>query len=220
MKKIIALILACLMLTMSFVACTKGEGETTTEPAENNNDTTTAPEADQTTEEVTEAPVELAYKSAVDVLNIAWNAFADDQKFFVGGGNTYNPDTLSMEGPAKFVATADTDYNDNLGYPAADAAKIDDAASMFHGMNVNTFTVGAFHFTSSADVDAMVNTIKDNILARQWMCGFPEKLVIVKLPGDYLVSMWGLGEGAVNTFVEKLTSNIEGAEIVVEQNIG
>lgn len=216
MKKIIALTLALLMLTMSFVACT-GNGETTTEAPE----TTVAPEAPvadttvEATEEVTEAPA-LAYTSSLELLNMIWTAIPEDQRFFVGGGNINNIDTASFDSPAKFVALTDEDYDANLGYPAADAAKLDDVASVFHAMNVNNFTAGVYHFTDSASVDAMVEPIKNNILNRQWICGFPEKLAIVKCPGDYLIVLWGVGEGAVNTFVEKATSTIDGATVVVE----
>lgn len=223
MKKIIALILACLMLTMSFVACT-GEGETTTEPE--NNDVTTAPEADQTTEEVTDAVVELPYSSALELLTSIFEGYnaaqtSDDTKLWVIGGNIYNFETCSETGPAKFVALADSDYNDNLGYPEADVSKIDDAASMCHSFNANLFTSYTVHFTDSADVDAMVNSIKDNTLARQWICGSPDKLVIVKIPGDYLLVVYGVSTdgGIVDPFVSSIPTLIEGATVVLEQNI-
>lgn len=225
MKKLIALTLALLMLTMSFVACTKGDGETTTEPVENNNDVTTAPEADQTTEEVTEAPVELPYKSALELLTTihdGYNATANENTMlYVVGGNIYNFETCSQSGPAKFVANADTDYNDNLGYPAADVSKLDDAASMSHSFNANLFTCYTVHFTNSADVDGMVNAIKDNTLARQWVCGAPEKLVIVKIPGDYLLVVYGVvaDGGIVDPFVASIPTLVEGATVVLEQNI-
>ncbi len=222
MKKLIALTLALLMLTMSFVACT-GEGETTTEPV--NNDGTTAPEADQTTEEVTEPVVELPYKTALELLNIiyeGYNKTADENTMlYVIGGNVYNFETCNQSGPAKFVALANSDYNDNLGYPEADAAKIDDAASMSHSFNANLFNCYTVHFTNSADVDAMVNTLKDNILARQWVCGSPEKLVIVKIPGDYLLVVWGVASdgGIIDPFTASISTLVEGATVVLEQNI-
>lgn len=221
MKKLIALILACLMLTMSFVACTKGEGETTTEPA--NNDGTTAPEAEQTTEEVTEAPVELPYKSAIELLNIIFNGYnaaqaTDDTKLYVAGGNINNFDTTSMEGPAAFVPLADEDYDQNLGIPAAQVASIESAASMFNMMNTNVFNSYAIQFKAGTDVDAAINAIKENILARQWICGAPEKLVIIKCPGDYIVAVWGAVQfgGIVDPYAASIPTLVEGATVVVE----
>lgn len=215
MNKILSLTAALLAMLM-LASCTTGanDGNTdTTDPA-----TTTAAPTDTTVPDTTAAP-ELAYKDAAELLTMIWNDFGDDQKFYVGGGNTYNPETMVENAPGKFVALADTDYDANLGYPAADVAKIDDAASMFHGMNVNNFTCAAYHFTNADDVSGMVDAIKTNILARQWMCGFPEKLVIITLPGNYVISMWGVGEGCVDLFASKTTTLIDGAEIVVNQAI-
>ena len=224
MKKIIALILACLMLTMSFVACDKGETETTTESVENNQ--TEAPAGDTTVEETTEAVVELPYKSAIELLQIIFEKYnaaqaTDDTKLWVSGGNINNFETCNMEGPAAFVALADEDYNQNLGIPAAEASKIASAASMFNMMNANTFNCFTVQLTDGTDADAFVNTVKDSILSRQWICGSPEKLVIAKAPGNYVIVVWGVVEfgGIVNPVAESFSTSVEGATIVVEENI-
>ncbi|MBQ2241023.1 MAG: hypothetical protein II319_02650, partial [Clostridia bacterium] len=169
MKKIIALTLALLMLTMSFVACNKTEPETTTEPTAQD---TKAPE---TTEEVTEAPVQLAYNSAIEMLQIIFEKYnaaqaTDDTKLWVGGGNINNFETVNPEGPGAFMALDAEDYNQNLGFPAAEASKIASAASMFNMMNANTFNCFTVQFKAGTDVDASINAIKENILARQWIC--------------------------------------------------
>lgn len=221
MKKLIALILACLMLTMSFVSCDGiGDDAGTTEAADNG---TKAPEADQTTEEVTEAPVELPYKSAIELLNIIFNGYnaaqaTDDTKLYVAGGNINNFDTTSMEGPAAFVPLADEDYDQNLGIPAAQVASIESAASMFNMMNTNVFNSFAVQFKAGTDVDAAINAIKENILARQWICGAPEKLVIIKCPGDYIVAVWGAVQfgGIVDPYAASIPTIVEGATVAVE----
>lgn len=222
MKKIIALTLALLMLTMSFVACT-GNGETTTEAPE----TTVAPEAPETTEEVTEAPVQLAYNSAIEMLQIIFEKYnaaqaTDDTKLWVGGGNINNFETVNPEGPGAFMALDAEDYNQNLGFPAANADKVASAASMFNLMNANTFNCYAIQLVEGTDVDAMITATKENILARQWICGSPEKLVIAKAPGNYIIVVWGVVEfgGIVDPVAQSFATSIEGAQIVVEEKIG
>lgn len=213
MKKLLAILLAAMML-LSLVAC----GETNeTEAPETSAPETNAPE--------TEAPaVELAYKSALELLQVVMNGYnagaTEDTMLYVAGGNINNFETTSFDGPATFVALENEDYNANLGYPAADVAKIDDAASMFNMMNTNVFNCYAVHFTNSDDVDAMVETLKANILARQWICGSPEKLVIVKVPGDYLIVVWGAVQfgGIVDPFVASFATSVEGSSIVVEHS--
>jgi hypothetical protein len=218
MKKLIALTLALLMLTMSFVACNKTEPETTTEAPVA--DTTEAP-----VEETTEAVVELPYKSAVELLQILFEKYnaaqtSDDTKLWVCGGNINNFETCNPEGPAAFVALDNEDYNQNLGIPAAEADKIASAASMFNMMNANTFNCFTVQLTDGTDADAFVNTVKDSILSRQWICGSPEKLVIAKAPGNYIIVVWGVVDfgGIVNPVAQSFATSIEGAEIVVEHN--
>ena len=223
MKKILALTLALVMFTMCFVACgqnTDNANDTTT-TAGNNDVADTTPVA----EETTEATVELAYNSAIEMLQIIfekYNATATEETMlYVGGGNINNFETVNAEGPAAFVALDNEDYNQNLGFPAADADKIVSAASMFNLMNANTFNCYTIQLTEGTDADAMANTLKDNILARQWICGSPEKLVIAKAPGNYLIVVWGVVEfgGIVDPVAQSFATSIEGATIVVEQAI-
>ena len=220
MKKILALTLALLMLTMCFVACNKdGNADDTTTPADDTADTTTP-----VVEDTTPAP-ELAYKSALEMLQIIFEKYnaaqaTDDTKLWVCGGNVNNFETTNPEGPAAFVALDNEDYNQNLGFPAAEAGKIVSAASMFNMMNANTFNCFTIQLTEDTDVDATINTLKDNILARQWICGSPEKLVIAKAPGNYIIAVWGVVEfgGIVDPVAQSFATSIEGATIVVEHS--
>ena len=52
-----------------------------------------------------------------------------------------------------------------LGLP--ETAKVDQAASLIHMMNQNTFTAAAYHCTD--DADALATALRDNIQQRQWM---------------------------------------------------
>lgn len=221
MKKILALALALLMLTMCFVACNNQDGnaDDTTTPADDTADTTTP-----VVEDTTPAP-ELAYKSALEMLQIIFDKYnaaqaTDDTKLWVCGGNVNNFETTNPEGPAAFVALDNEDYNQNLGFPAAEAGKIVSAASMFNMMNANTFNCFTIQLTEDTDVDATINTLKDNILARQWICGSPEKLVIAKAPGNYIIAVWGVVEfgGIVDPVAQSFATSIEGATIVVEHS--
>ena len=220
MKKILALTLALLMLTMCFVACNKdGGADDTTTPADDTADTTTP-----VVEDTTPAP-ELAYKSALEMLQIIFEEYnaaqaTDDTKLWVCGGNVNNFETTNPEGPAAFVALDNEDYNQNLGFPAAEAGKIVSAASMFNMMNANTFNCFTVQLNDGVDADAFVSTLKDNILARQWICGSPEKLVIAKAPGNYIIAVWGVVEfgGIVDPVAQSFATSIEGATIVVEHS--
>ena len=84
-------------------------------------------------------------------------------------------------------------------------------------VNKQTFTCGAFHAKESGDVTALCGALRENILARRWMCGFPEKLVIVTV-GDYIVSVFGHAD-PVDTFTAKLAAAYPNAKTVSDDPI-
>ena len=71
-----------------------------------------------------------------------------------------------------------------------------------HMMNANTFTCGALRLTDAGKLDEAAKEIRDYIMAKQWMCGFPDKLIVVSVD-NYLISCFG-AEDLVNTFRDKL----------------
>ena len=189
MKKFLTLLLAAAM-TLSLAAC----GSKTDDNSGNNSQPA----------------------SALELLNAVWANYSDDDKFPAAGGDM-NEENMVDDAPGNF-SVADGDALDySLGYPAADADKLSDAASLTHMMNANTFTAGAYHLSDSSDMDQVVSDLKDNIMSRQWMCGFPDKLVIVTY-GDYAVSCFG-AEDLVDQFRDKLTAAFDGASVVCDEAI-
>lgn len=193
MKKLLALILAGAML-FAFAAC--GGNET----------------PDETPTDAPVAQVDAA--DAADLLTKVWATFGEDEKPFVMGGYA---DTMVDGAPGKFDVSLVDDMDAMLGLPAANAAQVDDAASVIHAMNANTFTGAAFHLVADVDAAAFVDALKANIQARQWMCGIPEKLLVVKV-GDYVVSAFGAAD-IVDNFSAKLAALYNVAEVVVDEPI-
>ena len=214
MKKILALILA---LTLLFALAACGEGDKPTSPSDTNKPSTdnttpdagtttpdagtTTPDAGTTTPDantpadVTDAPV--------DILKAAWGKVADDQKFPVGGGDA---DHTDFEGPG---IVEDKDHMMGvLLIPEAEIAKIDAAAAFMHMMNANTFTCGAYHLTDASEADAFAQTMRDVIMNNQWMCGFPDKVIIAKVGASNVVVMFG----ACSEFGDAVTPVITGLQ--------
>ena len=180
MKKIIAIALAAVTV-LSFAACTKQNGE----------NGTTTPSA---------AAKEQA-KSALEILEKVWSKYSTDEKFPATGGSEKQ---MKEDMPGKFDVSDAEALDFELGFPKAQASEIDDAASLMHMLNQNSFSCGVYHVKDSANVEALAGKIKENILARQWMCGFPEKLVILTV-GNYIVSVFGAAE-LTDTFTAKLSA--------------
>ena len=136
---------------------------------------------------------------ATALLTAVWDAHSDDEKFPAAGGDYENP----VEDAPGAVSIADADnLNYMLTLPVEDAGKIDGAASLSHMMNANTFTCGAFHVTSKDDVETVASDLRDAIQSKQWMCGFPDKLVVAEV-GEYVVTVFGADE-LVDTFMTHL----------------
>ena len=148
------------------------------------------------------------------LLTTVWDSYTDDEKFPAAGGDYENP----VEDAPGAVDISDADnLNYMLTLPVEDASKIDGAAALSHMMNANTFTCGAFHITSKDDVEAVANDLRDAIQSKQWMCGFPDKLVIFTYD-QYVVSLYG-DEELVNTFRDKFTATYSDSTIAYDEAI-
>lgn len=165
-----------------------------------------------------ETPAEDKPAAAVDdaltILNAIWNTYSDEEKFPAAGGDSEH----AVDGaPGSF----DVSNADNLSYlltfPADDASLIDSAASLVHMMNLNTFTCGAFHVADANNVARLADDLRTTIQAKRWMCGFPDKLVIVTV-GQSVFSVYG-NEELVNTFRDKLLASYSAATAVYDEAI-
>ena len=196
MKKLIALLMALTMVAM-MAACSTGNNETP------------ATDATETTEAVNVPTV----GSALEVLETIWNAYGDDEKFAVIGGNIEN----AVDGaPGNY----DLAYAENLTYnllvPAELIASIDDAASMIHMMNANTFTSGVLHLVDGTNVTEFADAMHNAISTNPWMCGFPEHMVIAVIDGSYVLISFGVND-AMNPFEAHLNEVYANAEIIYNE---
>ncbi len=188
MKKTIAIVLT-LILTLSLAACAAKQ------PAASN---------------------DIGVDSAKALLDTVWNSYSDDEKFPAVGGD-YSEENMTDGAPGAYTVADASELDRVFGLPEADGAQVDDAASLQHMMNLNTFTCGAFHLKDGADAAAIAEDTRANIQSRQWICGFPDKLAVA-IVGDYIVALFG-AEDLVDTFTAKLTAAFPAAQIVADEAI-
>ncbi len=208
MKKILALILASMML-LTLVAC--GNTNTTT---------------DETTTEAPSTVVEV--KSAEDMLNATVEAFLAEvaplfelsveevKEYFNGGYFSENEDT-HCTGAAK-VLPLDDEYAigtlmSGTLISEANLEKIDDAA-IFTGMNANNFTTFVYHVKNSADVATIASDFESVVTNNMWFCGFPEIYFAIQV-GDYIFAGFGL-EAQVNVMKTAIAATYENATVLCE----
>ncbi len=154
---------------------------------------------------------------SADVINKVLDTYTEDKKFASMGGDMETP----VDGKAGLMNLSDTETinymlhtNDEL------VAQTDEIASFVHAMNANTFTSGSFKLKDAATADTFCTSLKDSVLATQWMCGFPEKIVVFNVNGgDYVVYAIGNGE-AIDYFKTQLTTVMgESAVLVTEEAV-
>lgn len=192
MKKIAILTLMGVMV-FSFAGCGKEEKKENTE--------------------ITEETVQIT--DSLEILSTVWAAYGDDEKFAAAGGDYNNSVT---DAPGSFDVSDVVSLDSMLGVPEDGAALIDKAASLIHMMNANTFTSGAYHLSDTADKQVFCDKLKDNIMNRQWMCGFPDTLIIVTVGDEYVVSAFGITD-TVEIFKTRLLAEYPMAEVVYEESL-
>ncbi len=161
--------------------------------------------------------VTVEISSATDALNKVFETYAEDEKFMMMGGDM----NKGVMGEAASFDMADVAAVEaTLHISEAMIGKLDDAASGVHAMNANTFTGVAFDLKDGEDPAAFASELKDSVLATQWMCGFPEKLVIYTINDEYVVYVVGAAD-LIENFTSKVSTvygdaAVKAADQVVE----
>ena len=230
MKRILTFLVAT-MLLISMVACgmraddgkIPGDGDPTTDDNNTNSDTNnnTNNNNDTNNDDANggggnQTPP--TYQNAHELLASIWASYGENEQFPVMGGDY---DNVVENAPGAFDLThadAAANIDSLLSFPSEEISKIDSAASIIHGMNTNMFTCGAFHVTDAGEVQATADRIKNHILTKQFLCGSPEHLVILRVPDNYLIVLYGLKDN-VDTFVQKTKSSLPDTATLAEQQL-
>ncbi len=159
---------------------------------------------------------ESAFKEALEVLQTVKEAYKEDDVFSMYGGDQAN---AVMDAPGKFDISQTEELSSVLGLPESQFETVEDAASMVHMMNANTFTGAVYRLKDDADMEEFADAVKENILARQWMCGQPDTLAVIDVDGTYVITAFGEA-GIMETFQANALSALDGAKLITEAPIG
>ena len=164
-------------------------------------------------QEATEPAVE-APGSALEILETVWALYGDDEKFAVIGGDMGNP---VSDAPGAYDL-ADENISYMLLIPAEQVKNVTEAASMIHMMNANTFTCGVFRLAEGVSAADFGKTMEEAVMGNQWMCGFPETLVIQNIADAYVLVAFGVND-AINPFMTYLTAAYPQSVNLVKESI-
>lgn len=214
------LVLLCLgVMLLSVASCGKNQNEDT-----QNSQTQSQQQTENTSETEAETEVRIEIADANDILTKVWDTYEMEDsdgniyndKFAVMGGHF---ETAVMDKPAKYDLTKTSDLELMYCVPQTAIAQIDDAATMVHLMRTSTFTVGAYHVTDVANVKAVVDGIKQQMVGNQWLGGFPDEYSIMVVDEQYVVAMLGESQIVENFEATLITIYGKQAAVWVNENI-
>ncbi len=156
-----------------------------------------------------------SYKDALQVLTTVLDTYGEDEKFPIGGGDSEH---MTTDAPGTFDVSKKDELNTILALPESEASHIDNAASMIHMMNANTFTGAAYHLTKDADMNTFAAAVRDHVLSKQWICGMPDTLVIIQVNNEYVVTAYG-ADDLIQTFKKHTLESLKGSKILIEESV-
>ena len=157
-----------------------------------------------------------SYEDTAAVLNTVWSGYDEADKFPVAGGHVGDIENSVMDAPAKLDLTRIEEFDNSFALPVSQNENVEEAASLFHQMNTNTFTAAAYKLKEGTDTAAFADEFSANVNSKMWMCGRPEKYVVVQ-SGSYVVTAYGAAD-IIDNFAAKLGA-LENAATLTEGTI-
>ena len=155
-------------------------------------------------------------ESPVALLDGVWGTFAEEEKFPVMGGDF---EAAVNDAAGEFNISDVENATATLHITEASLKLVDKVATITHAMNANTFSAAAYHLADAANAETLVNSLKDSIKSTQWMCGFPDTLIIYTVAENYVVAAFGNAEAIENFKTKLATVYGESAILNVEESL-
>ena len=155
----------------------------------------------------------ITIESPAALIDSAWNTIPNKAEIAVMGGDFEN----MVDGAAGAVSLADAEaVNATLHIDETGLSYVSEAAALTHAMNANTFTAASYKLSDAPNAQALVDSLKVSITSTQWMCGFPDTLIIYTVADEYVVAAFGNAEiienfknGIATVYGENATLNVE-----------
>ena len=182
------------------------------EPGKENTESTQRTEETQETE--SEFYIEIT--DATEILTKAWDMYAAEDRFEIMGGHF---ETALIGSPAEYDLTQTRDLVQMYCVPEEQVGNLDDAATMVDLYNTGRFMAGAYHIVDLEAVKDFADGIQAQVMANEWHGEKPEKLLVVKIDEQYVVSVSGRAS-LVNEFKQKVEAVYqEMVTVMIEENI-
>lgn len=152
------------------------------------------------------------YASPLEILEKVVADYGGDELFAMYGGDQEH---AVMDAPGSFAVSNTQEMDTVLGLPESQWQAVEEAASMVHMMNANTFTSAAYRLKDGTDSNAFSDAIKAHLLQRQWVCGQPDTLLIIQADQSYMLTAFG-DAALLQTFENHALSVLKGSAVVAK----
>jgi len=210
-KRISSLIFALLLSTAVLASCAEDK-----ESAESNN----SKETTNTVE--TKEPETTPFLDAQTALDAIFTPFADKMApaFGVESGEevkgAFSGSLEGVPGPAAIdLNNLEEGFFHLTILPTENVDKLASASLFTNMMNQNNGTVVAFELKNADEAQALADILKTSVAGNQWMCGFPERHLIVNVDG-VVFSAYGLAD-VTNALKDAITETYENAVVLHDE---
>ncbi len=202
MKRIVTAFISCALL-LGLTACSGGTvGEQTSETS-------------NLTSQAESEPALNAGNDTLLLLQSIWESFPEEASFPAAGGDMEH----NVMGGAGMVAVENTDYLCNiLLFPPKFTGQVLEAASIGHMMNFNNITSGLYLLDEGTDLDAFTKAFEEKIENNHWLCGFPEKYLVMKVDENHLYLAYGFTDNIL-AMKDHISSQMSSATVLAEGDI-
>lgn len=160
----------------------------------------------------TDPSADMEELTAVVLLENIWERYGENQRFAACGGALEQP----VDGGPGGLDMANTqELAARYLVPEDKMGALTEGASLVHMMNSHIFTACAVRV--AGDEAQFVEAWRQNIQDTQWLCSWPDRLLIAKV-GEYIVLSFGL-EDTMSVFRETLGKVYPNGEILIEEAI-
>lgn len=205
MKKTITFLMALILGVSFLTACGAKEEPPATQPSK-------PTETTNQTQNQTDAPQKTG--GALEILETVWGLYGEEDKFAAIGGDENN----FVDGaPGIYDITNTETLMFGLLVPQGQIPHLQEAASLVHGMNSNVLSAAAFRLTEGTDLNAFATEMREAIQGNQWLCGFPDKLLVAVVGENYVVTAFG--QEPLETFAAKLKQAYPSTQVLYDEAV-
>lgn len=149
------------------------------------------------------------------LLTAIWDLYADEERFSVYGGTVEHavsdaPGDLDLHNTEELTA--------KYLIPQESLSTVEDGASLVHMMNSNIFTAAAIRLTQPEQRAAFAESWRSAIQQNRWICGQPDRLLILAAEDGHLVMAFGSTD-AIDVFRAKAAQADPKAETLYDEAI-